>query len=389
MSPDPRAAARTLRPLIEAEADATDQAVTLTDKVVAAVAAANLFHLMVPVSLGGLEADADTILDVFEELSIADGSIGWTVMANASATSYVAFLDPEVAAGMVAGHPTSTTAGQFSPFAQVKREGDGYRVQGDFQFGSGTGHARYIGGAGFVSGPDGNPELMDDGLPNYRCFFVPRDGVEMKGGWDVMGLRGTGSFDYHVKDQRVAPGWTFGLFHYEVKSGGPLFGMGAGPAGGPRPRGLGARRGAPRARRDRGHRRGRTGAHGRPRPARPAGLPARARPARDGPPERPPPHPRRLRPRGRPPRDGRADDTRPPAGGDGIDGVPHRGGRGRRALRLPLGRQPGPAQPEPGTALLPRHVHGRASTSSWTGAATRRSRSRASGLAPSEALRPR
>ncbi len=231
-APDPVAATRALRPLFEAEALAVDEKLTLTPKVVEAAADAGLFQLMVPKEFGGIEADASTLLDVFEEMAIADGSIGWTLMANASATSYVSFLDPAVAAEMVQGRPDSTTAGQFSPFGTVKRDGEGYRVTGDFQFGSGSGHASYIGGAGFVTGDDGNPEMMEDGLPNYRCFFVPKDGVEMKGGWDVMGLRGTGSYDYHIKEQVIAPGQTFGLFHYEVKTGGPLFGMGPAPLAG-------------------------------------------------------------------------------------------------------------------------------------------------------------
>ena len=104
-APDLAAAARALRPLVEAEADASDDALTPTRKVVDAAADAGVFQLMVPRALGGHEADASTILDVFEELSRADGSIGWTLMANASATSYVSFLDPQVAAGMVKGRP--------------------------------------------------------------------------------------------------------------------------------------------------------------------------------------------------------------------------------------------------------------------------------------------
>ena len=122
---DPRALARSLRELFEAEAEATDAGLTLSPAVVEAVTRAGLFHLMVPRELGGSEADTDTILDVFEELAYADGSIGWTVMANASATSYVSFLEPDVAAEMLRGHPEVTTAGQFSPFGSVARNGIG------------------------------------------------------------------------------------------------------------------------------------------------------------------------------------------------------------------------------------------------------------------------
>src|SRR5512147_3102081 len=85
--------AKSLRPLIEAEADACDRELTLTKPVVEAFTRTGLFHLMVPRALGGAEADCRTVIDVFEELAHQDGSIGWSQMANASATSYCAFLD--------------------------------------------------------------------------------------------------------------------------------------------------------------------------------------------------------------------------------------------------------------------------------------------------------
>ena len=79
---DALAEARKLRPLIESEADACDRELTLTKPVVEAFADSKLFHLMLPAELGGLEADSDTIIDVFEELSHQDGSIGWTAKPN-------------------------------------------------------------------------------------------------------------------------------------------------------------------------------------------------------------------------------------------------------------------------------------------------------------------
>ena len=102
--------ARSLRPLIESEADATDAEVTLTKPVIEAFTESGLFHIMVPEALGGAEADSDTIIDVFEELAHQDGSIGWSQMANASATSYCAFLEPGLAAEMVGNQPGAVFA---------------------------------------------------------------------------------------------------------------------------------------------------------------------------------------------------------------------------------------------------------------------------------------
>lgn len=219
------ARARGLRELIEHEADATDRALTLSPPLVEAFARSQLFHVMVPRELGGLEASTGELLDVFEELAYADGSVGWSLMANASANAYVAYLDRDIGTAATAGSG-STIAGQFSPLGRVVREHGGFRVSGRFQFGSGCGHASYLGGAGFVIGADGQPEIGTDGMPLYLVFFVPRDRVALKGNWDVMGLRGTGSFDYEVEDQLVEAGWTFPIFGFHVRSGGPLFGIG-------------------------------------------------------------------------------------------------------------------------------------------------------------------
>lgn len=223
---DPLAAAKALRPLIESEANTTDRELTPTKPVVEALSDSMLFHLMVPKEFGGLEADPDTVLDVFEELSHQDGSIGWTHMANASATAYSALLEPARAREMVADKPGSVFAGQFAPRGGAKRTDGGFRVQGSFGFGSGSAHASFVGGGGFVTGDDGSPEILPSGLPAYLCWFVSKDAVEMTGGWDVMGLRGTGSFDYTVPEQQVDEGRTFWLFESQVRTGGPIYRVG-------------------------------------------------------------------------------------------------------------------------------------------------------------------
>ena len=221
------ATAKSLRPLVEAQADATDADLTMSKPCVEAFTETKLFHLMVPKELGGLEADTDTLIDVFEELSHQDGSVGWSQMANASATSYCAFLDPAIAREMVGDKPGSVFAGQFAPRGSAKRAPGGFRVGGQFGFGSGSAHASYLGGGGFVTGDDGAPEMLPTGLPAYLCWFAKKDTVEMQGGWDVLGLRGTGSFDYTIPEQVIEEGRTFFLFEPHVKTGGALFRLSA------------------------------------------------------------------------------------------------------------------------------------------------------------------
>ncbi len=224
---DLRSRARALRELIESEADKIDENQGMTAPVVDALVESGLFRLLVPESLGGFEADPSTILDVCEELAYADGSVGWAFAQNTTVMGYLAYLDPELArplAGLRAG------AGMFGPMGVVHREGNQFRVSGHFQFGSGCGHADIMGGAGMEM-RDGEMAPFEDGLPIIRAFIVPADRVAFKGNWDVMGLSGTGSFDYEVPEQMVDAGMTFSIFAREAKSGGSLYGLGPVPLG--------------------------------------------------------------------------------------------------------------------------------------------------------------
>jgi alkylation response protein AidB-like acyl-CoA dehydrogenase len=224
---DPLSAARSLRPLVEAEADATDRELTITKPLVEAFAETGLNHLQVPKELGGLEADVDTALDVLEELSHQDGSVGWSFMANANATAFCSMFDPAVARRMLEGRPEVVFAGQFVSRGKARRVDGGFQVHGRFQFGSGSAHASWIGGGALVRDADGNRELNAAGMPAVLAFVVPRDSVELTGNWDVMGLRGTGSFDYTIPEQFVEEGRTFWLFECEPRSGGNMYRLGS------------------------------------------------------------------------------------------------------------------------------------------------------------------
>ena len=115
--------------------------------------------------------------------------------------------------------------GQFSPRGRAVAQGDGYTVSGQYSFGSGSGHADWIGG-GALEVVDGQPRMLAPGRPAIRVFFVPRDRVEFAGNWDVIGLVGTGSYDYIVPEQIVDGGFTFDLLGDRPLRGGPIYRLG-------------------------------------------------------------------------------------------------------------------------------------------------------------------
>ena len=102
----------------------------------------------------------------------------------------------------------------------------GFVVSGQYQFGSGCAHATWF-GAG-VQEVDAHGEAMVDdiGLPAMRVVFLRPDQVELQGNWDVLGLAGTGSYDYEVDEQFVEAGFTFPLLAAEARRGGAGYGIG-------------------------------------------------------------------------------------------------------------------------------------------------------------------
>ena len=214
--------ARKLRELIESEADLVEQSSTMTPKIFDALVDVGLFQLLVPRELGGLEADPVTIIDVCEELSFADGSVGWAFAQNTTVSGYSAYLDPNFALPLVRAR---AAAGMFAPLGVAHVENGGFRVSGSYPFGSGSAHAEFMGGSAMVM-QDGEMAPFENGLPQIRCFIVPADGFVLKGNWDVMGLRGTGSFDFEIPEQHVDTGQTFSLFERKPITGGSLYGLG-------------------------------------------------------------------------------------------------------------------------------------------------------------------
>jgi alkylation response protein AidB-like acyl-CoA dehydrogenase len=223
---DPVGAARGLRELIMSHAAQSERQCHLDDPVVEALRDAGLFATLVPTDLGGLEADPVSAVEVVAEVSYADGSTGWTLMANMVTSALAgAFLGDEAVARIFADTPHVACAGQLAPKGVAVWEDGGWRVQGRFGFGSGSRHAEWMLG-GFREVRDGEVERLENGLPSVLGVFVPRSGVRFLDNWDVMGLVATASHDYEIVDQQAPAPFAFPLFSAEPRRGGPLYRLG-------------------------------------------------------------------------------------------------------------------------------------------------------------------
>ncbi len=223
------AAARAIAPILESGASEAETQRTLPEKTVAAMKEAGVFKLFQPREVGGYEADFETQIVVAEELSRADGSAGWNSIANGPSSGFAgAYLADDCVAEIFPGEHENCFGGQFAPNGQGIAETGGFRLTGSWHFGSGTGHSEYVMG-GFVPIFDGQPKVLETGLPDMRVACIPRDKITFTDGWFVMGLAGTGSFDYECQDVFVPESWTYPLFTTEPKRGGAMYRMGIMP----------------------------------------------------------------------------------------------------------------------------------------------------------------
>jgi alkylation response protein AidB-like acyl-CoA dehydrogenase len=196
-------AAEEMAPLLEAEAEEAERQCHLTDAQAAAQRKAGFYCMLAPRELGGPEVPYIEAMQVVERVSLAYSSAAWCQMVmNVHAAAAGAFLPPEGARIVYDRGPDMPVAGQGVPNGYATPVEGGYRVKGKWSYGSGIWHCEWVHSGCFVM--DGDEMKLDaHGHPEIVLVYVPRETVEIDGNWDVHGLRGTGSFDYAMREAEL------------------------------------------------------------------------------------------------------------------------------------------------------------------------------------------
>lgn len=186
--------AQALAPRLAAAAGQIDRQRRVPQAILDEMIAAGLFRMLVPRSLGGLEADLIAFLRVIETIAAAEAGTAWNLCQNAVCGTTAAYL-PLQAARTVFGDPGAILAWGpptgAPPQAQVV-EG-GYRVTGQWAFASGGRHATWLGGICPLLDQAGKPLQGTRGQALWRTMLMPAAQVTFSDVWDVLGLRGTAS----------------------------------------------------------------------------------------------------------------------------------------------------------------------------------------------------
>ncbi|MEZ5239196.1 MAG: hypothetical protein R2716_09705 [Microthrixaceae bacterium] len=202
--------------MLEAEAQASEDARTPTPAAVEAFWDSGLMTYLNPAEAGGCEPGFRELIETWIELASADGSAGWIGIANLPTAMAAAAYLPDKGFDEVFGSGARvTSAGQLFPNGMGDTVEGGFQMNGAWNFGSGIGHSQVICG-GFMKVVGGEPILDID---QFRVAVMDAGDVQITDGWHVQGLRGTGSYDYEVHDVFVPEHRTYPLFTREPERG--------------------------------------------------------------------------------------------------------------------------------------------------------------------------
>jgi indole-3-acetate monooxygenase len=205
----PLAAARELAPRIRACAADVEQNRELPRPLFEALFDSGLYQMALPRSLGCLEIDLPSYIEVMEELGGADASTAWTVNQGGIFATLSSRMPRDEAKAIWIDTSRAVVANTpIATFKAVSEDG-GFRVSGRGGFSSGSRHASWF--AAHAQLFDGDrPRLQLSGQPETRFLFVPREQVDIQDTWHVRGLRGTSTHHFAIEDTFVPEGRTVG-----------------------------------------------------------------------------------------------------------------------------------------------------------------------------------
>jgi alkylation response protein AidB-like acyl-CoA dehydrogenase len=190
----------------------------ISPEVIEAIHESGLIGMWVPKELGGAELPPRESIEAIAALTYADPATAWITMASALATGTGGAYLEESAVPRIFGDTSRfpVIAGQGTRVQTAKKVDGGFLLTGDWFFGSGIKHADFIhtaaadpeSGQAYIFVLENKPEYWDDSS------------------WDVMGLQGTGSIDYHLRDVFVPEDQCYDIFTETAHRGGSIFGIG-------------------------------------------------------------------------------------------------------------------------------------------------------------------
>jgi alkylation response protein AidB-like acyl-CoA dehydrogenase len=200
--PAPLERAREIAQLIGDDALEGERLGRLTDRVAGAMLDAGLFAMLLPKDAGGAECGRAAFFETVEAVSEADGASGWCLSVCTSMNDFLHKALPAEGRAEVFGAGPAACWASLLPRASSTAAPGGFHLSGSFSMGSGSSLAQWV----TVSEP-----LSDRGGGQWFRAHVARkaDVVIDPASWNAMGLRGTASISYVIKDAFIPERRTF------------------------------------------------------------------------------------------------------------------------------------------------------------------------------------
>lgn len=197
--------ARDLAPLLREKAREAEEARMPLDEVIDAIKESGLYSLMVPKCYGGHEADLDTFFEVILELSRADAAMGWLTAFYMEHAFWFCGFPEEFQKEIFADKPYVLAPATLNMAGGAAEEVEGgYRLSGQWGWGTGIVHADWVLVGARKEDADGNI------MPVF--FALPREDVDTVDTWFVTGMCATGSLDIKIENKFVPNGRAIPMF---------------------------------------------------------------------------------------------------------------------------------------------------------------------------------
>ncbi len=184
------AAIEALLPDVAARGDEIERTRALPEDLVSQLKHIGAFRLLIPEAFGGFETPFQTFMAAIEHLAEADASTAWCVNQAAVIGTTSLWLPATKIREIWDAPDTSVANGPPFGCTITPNEG-GFLLNGHWGFSSGCQHATWMMGAAKYS--EGG----------YRIAYFKPEQVTFTDNWQVAGLKGTGSFEFRIKDLQL------------------------------------------------------------------------------------------------------------------------------------------------------------------------------------------
>lgn len=169
-----------------------------------------LWNLWVPKAYGGLELSFLAGLTKLKDLARIDGSLGWTVTLCSGANYFIGNLKEEVVQQIFKPDNPVCFGGSGAVCGMAEKQGDQFFISGTWPYATG---APYLSHFTLNTRVTENHKTIrnKDGSPLIQSFLIPLKDVQIIEDWDAMGLKGTASHSFKVKEAIVRESHSF---HY-------------------------------------------------------------------------------------------------------------------------------------------------------------------------------